>query len=87
MGERQLDSGSTLSIAATSPADSGSTWGRNRCTLSPPGATRNFSKFHWMSPATPSASATWVSDAYSGCRPGPLTSILSKIGKVTPKRS
>ena len=79
--------GSASSMAATSSGDSGSTCGRNRWTVSPPGETRNFSKFHMMSPATPSASGTRVSDAYSGCRPGPLTSILSRIGKVTPNRS
>jgi hypothetical protein len=38
---------------------SGSVPGRKRATTSPSGATRNFSKFHCMSPASPSA---------SGCR-------------------
>ena len=37
-----------------------------RATISPPGATRNFSKFHRMSPVWPSASATGVSSSYSG---------------------
>jgi hypothetical protein len=35
--------------------------GRNRPAIVPSGAMRNFSKFHWMSPASPSASAVAVS--------------------------
>ena len=38
-----------------------STIGRKRASTSPAGATRNFSKFHWMSPASPSASGVAVS--------------------------
>ena len=44
------------SIALTSSSDSGSTIGRKRASGPPPGATRNFSKFHMTSPATPSPS-------------------------------
>ncbi len=44
----------------------------------------NFSKFHWTSPASPSASASFVSSAYSGCRSPPLTSVFSSSGKLTP---
>ena len=70
-------------MAATSSGASGSTPGRKR-RMVPSGDTRNFSKFHWMSPASPSASATSVSSAYSGCRPSPFTSIFSNSGKDTP---
>ena len=38
-------------MAATTSAASGSVRGRNRATTVPSGPTRNFSKFHWMSPA------------------------------------
>ena len=69
--------------AITSGA-SGSVRGRNRLTTSPPGASRNFSKFHCTSPASPSASAVLVSSAYSGCRSAPLTSVLASSGNVTP---
>ena len=48
------------STASTTSDDSGSISGRNRRTGLPP-ATRNFSKFHWMSPAWPSPSASSVS--------------------------
>ena len=37
--------------------------GRNRWTISPSGEMRNFSKFHWMSPASPSASGKAVSSS------------------------
>ena len=59
--EHRAQPGSVASIAATSSADSGSTWGRKRATRCPPGATRNFSKFHFTSPASPPASAMSVS--------------------------
>ncbi len=58
--------------------------GRKRAATVPSGVIRNFSKFHWMSPASPAASGVRVSSPYSGCRPSPLTSSLSSIGKVTP---
>src|SRR5699024_4247867 len=45
-----------LSIAETSSAAPGSVRGRKRPRTSPSAETRNFSKFHWMSPASPSAS-------------------------------
>ena len=48
--------------ALTRASSSGVTIGPNRVTW-PPGATRNFSKFHWMSPSRPSASATAVSSS------------------------
>ena len=48
--------GRLASMASITSGASGSTMGRNRCTISPVGDTRNFSKFHWMSPASPSAS-------------------------------
>jgi len=42
----------------------------------------NFSKFQTMSPVLPHSSATCTSSSYSSCRPEPLTSIFSVIGKV-----
>ena len=62
-GLGHAQSGRSASMAATSSGASGSTPGRKRWMLVPPGATRNFSKFHWMSPASPSASATCVSSS------------------------
>ena len=56
-------SGRFASMASTTSGASGSVIGRKRATTSPPGATRNFSKFHWMSPALPSVSGTWVSSS------------------------
>jgi hypothetical protein len=47
-------------MASTTSADSGSVNGRIRRTGLPP-VTRNYSKFHWTSPALPSPSASWVS--------------------------
>ena len=44
-------------MAPTRTGSSGVTRGRNRRTTSPSGEMRNFSKFHWMSPLSPSASA------------------------------
>ena len=41
-------------MASITSGASGSTMGLNRFTISPVGDTRNFSKFHWMSPASPS---------------------------------
>src|SRR3954452_22074373 len=55
------DSASRDSIASRISSDSGSTSGLNRRTGSPEPSTRNFSKFHRMSPETPSASARGVS--------------------------
>ncbi len=55
--------GSAASIASTTSGASGSTVGRNRFTISPPGDTRNFSKFHCTSPASPSPSGTAVSSS------------------------
>lgn len=54
--------GSRDSMAATSSSDSGSVRGRKRVT-SPSGESRNFSKFHCTSPASPAASAVRVSSA------------------------
>ena len=71
-------------MADVTSAASGSTGGRKRSTTVPSGATRNFSKFHWMSPASPVASGVGVSCWYSGWRSGPLTSTFSVRGKVTP---
>ena len=48
-------------MAATTPGSSGSVRGRNRAMGWPSGLSRNFSKFHWMSPASPSASGSAVS--------------------------
>lgn len=53
-------------MSATTSGDSGSVRGRMRAATSPCGEIRNFSKFHWTSPAAPSASAVRVSSAYSG---------------------
>jgi hypothetical protein len=55
--------GRLASMASMTSAASGATIGRNRATTSPLGATRNFSKFHWMSPALPSASGLAVSSS------------------------
>ena len=54
---------SCASMSPTIVASSGSTWGRYRATTLPTGDTRNFSKFHVMSPAVPSASFVSVSSA------------------------
>ena len=43
-------------MAALTSGASGVVFGRNRATTVPAGSTRNFSKFHWMSPALPEAS-------------------------------
>ena len=53
--------GRLASIASMTSGAWGSVIGPKRATTSPPGATRNFSKFHWMSPSRPSASAVAVS--------------------------
>ena len=53
--------GSAASTAAMNAGSSGLVGGRNRVTWRPSAETTNFSKFHWMSPALPSASGTWVS--------------------------
>ena len=55
--------GSSDSMRATTSGASGGVFGRNLATISPPGATTNFSKFHSTSPAFPSASSTTVSSA------------------------
>ena len=43
-------------MAASTCGMSGVVRGRNRAATVPSGRTRNFSKFHWMSPASPFAS-------------------------------
>ena len=48
-------------MAASTSGESGSVRGRNRAATVPSGRTRNFSKFHWMSPASPPASGAAVS--------------------------
>jgi len=53
--DRESYYGSAASRAATTSSASGGTGGWNRATTSPSGETRNFSKFHSMSPAGPSA--------------------------------
>ncbi len=53
--------GRTPSIASTTTLSSGCTPGRKRCTFWPSAEIRNFSKFHWISPASPSESGTAVS--------------------------
>ncbi len=55
--------GRFASMASITSGASGSTIGRNRFTISPVGDTRNFSKFHWMSPASPSASGNATSSS------------------------
>ena len=50
-------------MAACTSAESGAVRGRNRAATVPSGRTRNFSKFHWMSPTSPSASGVSVSEA------------------------
>ncbi len=51
------------SMAASTAGSSGTVRGRNRATTAPSGPITNFSKFHWMSPASPDASGTAVSSA------------------------
>src|SRR6266536_3016539 len=51
------------SMASMTWGASGSVSGRNLASTWPSWLTRNFSKFHWMSPALPSASGTAVSSA------------------------
>src|SRR5205807_7073907 len=53
--------GRTASIAATTSSESGVVVGRKRATTPPSGATKNFSKFHSTSPASPTASPLGVS--------------------------
>jgi hypothetical protein len=48
-------------MTARTSGESGLVIGRNRAATVPSGRTRNFSKFHWMSPASPSASGVEVS--------------------------
>ena len=48
-------------MASITSGASGSVRGRNLASTLPSGLTRNFSKFHWMSPASPSASGAAVS--------------------------
>src|SRR4051812_37180648 len=50
-----------FSIESTSSGASGTTIGEKRASTLPSRPTRNFSKFHWMSPSRPSASFTGVS--------------------------
>jgi alkylation response protein AidB-like acyl-CoA dehydrogenase len=47
--------------ASISAGSSGSVIGRNRASTVPSGPSRNFSKFHWMSPVSPAPSGCWVS--------------------------
>jgi alpha-1,2-mannosyltransferase len=49
------------SMTSSTAGSSGTVLGRNRATTDPSGARTNFSKFHWMSPASPSASGNAVS--------------------------
>ena len=53
--------GSWASMTLVTSGASGCVPGLNLLTTEPSGATTNFSKFHWMSPASPSASGTAVS--------------------------
>ena len=48
-------------MTATTSGESGVVRGRNRAATVPSGRRRNFSKFHWMSPASPSGSDAAVS--------------------------
>ena len=60
---RRGDQARLASIASITSGDSGSIRGRNLASTWPAWLTRNFSKFHWMSPASPTASGTAVSSA------------------------
>jgi alpha-1,2-mannosyltransferase len=51
------------SMTASTAGSSGVVIGRNRAATVPSGRRTNFSKFHWMSPASPSASGTAVSSS------------------------
>ena len=53
--------GRLASMTASTSGSSGVVRGRNRAATVPSGRTRNFSKFHWMSPASPFSSGTAVS--------------------------
>ncbi len=48
-------------MTASTSGESGSVRGRNLAATVPSGRTRNFSKFHWMSPVSPLASGVAVS--------------------------
>ena len=62
-GRRRAQAGRCFSIAASTSGSSGTVRGRNRASTVPSGPSRNFSKFHWTSPAAPSASGTAVSSS------------------------
>ncbi|HTU75334.1 MAG TPA: hypothetical protein VMG38_17615 [Trebonia sp.] len=63
-------------MAASTSGASGTVRGRKRAATVPSGRMRNFSKFHWMSPAWPESSDAAVSDSWMGCRPGPFSQRL-----------
>ena len=67
------------------PASGRPAWsaGRTGPTTLPSLPTRNFSKFHLMSPAGAGLVSSPVRYLYSGSIPSPLTTILDIIGKVT----
>src|SRR5581483_8269411 len=71
------------STAWTKAGASGLTADRNRPTTSPDRLIRNFSKFHLTSPANFGSVSFDVRYRYSGQMPGPLTTTLLIIGKVT----
>ena len=58
---KRAQPGRFSSIAVSTAGSSGAVRGRNRAATVPSGRSRNFSKFHWMSPAEPSASGNAVS--------------------------
>jgi uncharacterized membrane protein (UPF0182 family) len=58
--------GRFASMEAMTSGASGSVVGAKRATISPSVPTRNFSKFHRMSPEWPSASLAWVRVSYRG---------------------
>ena len=60
------------SMAASTSGSSGAVRGRNRAATVPSGRTRNFSKFHWMSPASPAASGVDGERLVDGVPPGPV---------------
>src|ERR1700679_2569820 len=72
----------SFSISAITCGESGVTSGSNRATTFPFRSTKNFVKFHLMSPVT-AGFASLVRYAYKGVWSAPSTETFPYIGKVT----
>ena len=68
-------------MAATSSGSSGVTCGRNRASTVPSGPTRNFSKFHSTSPASPHASPGPLSPAEDAVYSYVTTMVRAYLGQ------